>query len=232
MPDERAAYRRELRRRQKALARLVRRAAVLRQRIVVVFEGWDASGKSGTIRRLVRGLEPGTYTVVPVAAPTRAEARHGFLWRFRRQLRSPRTLTVFDRSWYGRVLFERVEGLVTPRQLAGAYRDIRAFEERELTGPGRCLLKFWLQVSPAEQRARLVRRARDPSKRHRLSAHDWKNLAQREAYERALEDVFRLTGGGRTPWTRLDANDKRRLRLAALERVARGLRGLGGVAAD
>lgn len=218
----RRAYRKALRGLQRRIASLTERVAARQGVLVVVLEGWDASGKSGTTRRLVRGLRPELHRSIAIVAPTRAEARHPFPARFRRHLRDPAPMTVFDRSWYGRVLFERVEGLASPADVEHAYRAIRRLEA-SLVGPRRALLKVWLEISAAEQRRRLLARAGDPAKRHKLNADDWRNLAQREAYEVAREDMFARTSTRACPWVVVDANDKRRARIRVLERVARAL---------
>lgn len=220
-----AAYKKELRRLQRTVAELVSRAARRQAAAVVVFEGWDASGKSGTIRRLVRAVDPKHYRVIPIVAPSPTEARHHFLWRFRRHLAGRRPLIVFDRSWYGRVLFERVEGLAGAREVEQAYRDIRRFEA-QCVGSRRTLVKIWLDIDAGEQRARLESRARDPEKRHKLHPDDWRNLELRAAYTAACAAMFERTGSAQAPWVRIDANDKRRARLRALAVVIRALRRL------
>lgn len=220
-----SAYKRKLHRLQRELRTLVGHAARERRRVVMLLEGWDGSGKSGAIRRMVRRLDPATYRVVSVKAPTREELRHHFLWRFRRALRARRTLTIFDRSWYGRVLFERVEGLVTRAAVLQAYGEIGTFET-ELAGPRGALVKVWLEIDAAEQRARLLQRARNPSKRYKLTADDWRNLRRRRAYERARDEMLARTDLPRTPWAVIDAADKRRARLTTLGQLVAALRRL------
>jgi len=203
--------------------------------LCIVFEGWDAAGKGGVIRRLVTPLDPRHVSVAQFAAPTSREKRHHFLWRFWPVLPGWGGMTVLDRSWYGRVLVERVEGFATEEQWGRAYEEIVQFEHT-LVAEGTILLKFWLEISDAEQLGRFERRATDPLKAWKLGDEDWRNRAKRPSYEAAIEDMVVLTDHPAAPWMLISAESKRYARVAVLERTVAAvedgfrLRGLGEVA--
>src|SRR3954467_14891479 len=157
--------------------------------VCVVFEGWDASGKGGCIKRLVAPLDPRHVRVAQFAAPTYDEKRHHFLWRFWPKLPGWGGMVVFDRSWYGRVLVERVEEFATPEQWKRAYREICQFEEM-LAAEGTVLVKFWMHLSNAERRGGLGRRQDDPLRQWKLTDEDWRNRDKRNAYVEAIEDML------------------------------------------
>jgi len=184
--------------------------------VCVVFEGWDASGKGGAIRRLVDPLDPRHVQVAQFAAPSAREKRHHFLWRFWPVLPGWGGMTVLDRSWYGRVLVERVEGFATPEQWGRAYQEIVEFE-RTLVAEGTILLKFWLEISDAEQLKRFERRAVDPLKAWKLGDEDWRNRSRRAAYEQAVEDMIGRTDHRDAPWILIEAESKRYARVAVVE---------------
>ena len=167
--------------------------------VCVVFEGWDASGKGGAIKRLVSPLDPRHVRVVQFAAPSDDERRHHFLWRFWPVLPGWGGMAVFDRSWYGRVLVERVDGLATREQWLRAYDEINAFE-RTLADEGTILVKLWLHISEAEQLRRFEARAADPLKAWKLTEDDWANRAKRGEYEQAVEDMLARTDQPHAPW--------------------------------
>ena len=160
--------------------------------VCVVFEGWDASGKGGAIKRLVAQMDPRHVRVVQFSAPTANEKRHHFLWRFFPLLPGWGGMAVFDRSWYGRVLVERVEGLATREQWLRAYDEINSFE-RTLADEGMILIKLWLHVSDSEQLKRFERRAKDPLKAWKLTDEDWRNRERRPEYEQAVDDMIART---------------------------------------
>ena len=203
--------------------------------LCIVFEGWDAAGKGGVIRRLVTPLDPRHVSVAQFAAPTSREKRHHFLWRFWPVLPGWGGMTVLDRSWYGRVLVERVEGFATEEQWARAYQEIVEFEHT-LVAEGTILLKFWLEISDAEQLKRFERRAADPLKAWKLGEEDWRNRGRRPAYEAAIEDMVVRTDHSAAPWLLVAAESKRYARVAVVERsvaaIEEGLRarGFGDVA--
>ena len=186
--------------------------------VCVVFEGWDASGKGGAIRRLVAELDPRHVRVVQFAAPTHDEKRHHWLWRFWPALPGWGGMAVLDRSWYGRVLVERVEGFATEPQWRRAYEEIRDFE-RMLAAEGMLLVKLWLHLSDAEQLKRFQKRAKDPLKAWKLTDEDWRNRDKRPQYEAAVEDMLAETSTDVAPWTLVEAESKRYARVKVVETV-------------
>ena len=176
--------------------------------VVVLFEGWDASGKGGTIKRLVGHLDPRHVRVVPYAAPTYDEKRHHWLWRFWPALPGWGGMTVLDRSWYGRVLVERVEKFATAEQWRRAYEEINAFEKM-LADEGAIIVKFFLHLSSKEQLARFEARERDPLKTWKITDEDWRNRKKRKAYLRATEDMLERTDRPWAPWHVIPAESKR-----------------------
>ncbi|MDR3563368.1 MAG: polyphosphate:AMP phosphotransferase [Negativicutes bacterium] len=189
---------------------------------VIVFEGWDAAGKGGAIHRLCHDLDPRGYRVVPVAAPNDTEKQHHYLWRFWTHFPSNGELVIFDRSWYGRVLVERVENFATRRQWEQAYGEINAME-RHLAGHGAVILKFWLDITPDEQLARFREREADPDKRWKITDEDWRNRSKRGDYETAVTDMLGRTHQTHAPWHVIDANQKLSARLTILETVIAAL---------
>lgn len=198
---------------------------------IYVFEGPDASGKGGCIRRLVDTLDPRNYQVIQVAAPTEEEAAQPYLWRFWRQVSEAGRLTVFDRSWYGRVLVERVEGFASRDEWRRAYAEINDFED-QLTEHGIVLAKFFLSITPNEQGRRFEARLETPYKRWKLTDEDWRNRARWWDYEQAIHDMFEATDTRDVPWTLVAANNKRTARLAVLETACEALRRRLNRAAD
>jgi polyphosphate kinase 2 (PPK2 family) len=188
----------------------------------IVFEGWDASGKGGAIKRLVGPLDPRHVRVAQFAAPTYDEKRHHFLWRFWPVLPGWGGMAVLDRSWYGRVLVERVEGFATTEQWSRAYDEIVEFE-RTLTAEGMILVKFWLHVSAHEQLRRFESRAADPLRSWKLTDEDWRNRAKRAEYEDAIEDMLVRTDHEKAPWHLVAGDDKRTARVTVVETVCRAI---------
>jgi polyphosphate kinase 2 (PPK2 family) len=187
--------------------------------VCVIFEGEDASGKGGAIRRLVGPMDPRHVRVVQFAAPTHDEKRHHFLWRFWPSLPGWGGMAVFDRSWYGRVLVERVEGFATREQWLRAYDEINSFE-RTLADEGMILVKFWLHISGEEQLKRFKRREKDPLKSWKLTEEDWRNREKRDQYKQAVEDmVARTSVEPHARWHLIPAESKRYARVAVLETV-------------
>jgi polyphosphate kinase 2 (PPK2 family) len=198
--------------------------------LCVVFEGWDASGKGGAIKRLVAQIDPRHSRVVQFAAPTPDEKRHHFLWRFFPVLPGWGGMAVFDRSWYGRVLAERVEGFATREQWLRAYDEINGFE-RSLADEGMILVKFWLHISSEEQLKRFKKREGDPLKAWKLTEEDWRNREKRKAYAEAVEDMLARTDQAHAPWHVVEADSKRYARVKVLEsvieRIEKGMRQWG-----
>jgi polyphosphate kinase 2 (PPK2 family) len=198
--------------------------------VALVFEGWDASGKGGAIRRLTGPLDPRHVTVKSIAAPSAREKRHHFLWRFWPTLPGWGGMSIFDRSWYGRVLVERVEGFATKAEWTRAYKEIVEFE-RGLCAEGMVLVKFWMEISDAEQLRRFKAREKDPLKQWKLTDEDWRNREKRPAYEKALEAMLERTDHAPAPWHVIPADSKRYARVAVLEAaiaaIEQGLRATG-----
>ena len=190
--------------------------------LCVLFEGWDASGKGGAIKRLVAPLDPRHVRVAQFAAPTHDEKRHHFLWRFWPVLPGWGGFAVLDRSWYGRVLVERVEGYATEEQWSRAYEEIAQFE-RTLTAEGMVLVKFWMHVSEQEQLARFESRRDDPLRSWKLTDEDWRNREQRPAYEAAVEELLERTDRPWAPWHVVAGDSKRAARVEVLETVCRAV---------
>jgi AMP-polyphosphate phosphotransferase len=186
--------------------------------VCVLFEGWDASGKGGAIKRLVAHIDPRHVRVVQFAAPTPDEKRHHFLWRFFPVLPGWGGMAVFDRSWYGRVLVERVEGFATREQWLRAYDEINSFE-KTLADEGMVLVKLWLHISEAEQLKRFERRQKDPLKAWKLTDEDWRNREKRVEYEEAVEDMLARTDQPHAPWHLVEADSKRHARVRVIEVV-------------
>jgi polyphosphate kinase 2 (PPK2 family) len=190
--------------------------------LCVVFEGWDASGKGGAIQRLVSALDPRHVRVAQFAAPTFDEKRHHFLWRFWPKLPGWGGMAVFDRSWYGRVLVERVEGLASVDTWQRAYSEIVDFET-SLAAEGMILVKFWVHVSPEEQLRRFEKRRDDPLKTWKLTREDWRNRDKRGAYEQAVEEMLDRTDLPVAPWHVIAGDDKRWARVDVVRTVSRAM---------
>ncbi|KAA0239675.1 hypothetical protein EDM76_03025 [bacterium] len=205
----RAEYGRELVRQQVALRELARELYLRRRSLIVVYEGWDAAGKGSNIRRVTEKLDPRGYEVYPIAAPVGEERTHHYLWRFWRRMRPPseKQVLIFDRSWYGRVLVERVEGFCGEPEWKRAYREINEFE-RQLTNAGAIIVKFWLQVSPEEQLRRFQERSDTPHKQWKLTGEDWRNREKWGEYEEAVEEMLLRTSTLTAPWRIIEGNSK------------------------
>jgi polyphosphate kinase 2 (PPK2 family) len=198
--------------------------------LCVVFEGWDASGKGGAIKRLTAPLDPRHVRVAQFAAPSPDELRHHFLHRFWPALPGWGGMTVFDRSWYGRVLVERVEGFATPEQWERGYEEIVAFEHG-LAEEGAIVVKLWLHISAKEQLKRFESRAADPLKAWKLTPDDWENRAKRDAYVEAVEEMLDRTDRRRARWRLVAAESKRHARVQVVrivnEEIEAGMRRWG-----
>lgn len=186
--------------------------------VCLVFEGWDASGKGGAIKRVTAPLDPRHVRVASFAAPTFDEKRHHFLARFWDKLPGWGGMAILDRSWYGRVLVERVEGFATQDEWRRAYSEIRGFE-RSLADEGMLLLKFWLHVSEDEQLKRFKDRQTDPLKKWKLTDEDWRNREKRPEYEAAVIEMLERTDTSCAPWIIIEGNDKRYARVKVIETV-------------
>ena len=186
---------------------------------IIAFEGWDASGKGGAIQRLTVEWDPRYYQVWPIAAPTEAERERHFLWRFWKRLPARGEINVFDRTWYGRVLVERVEGYATETEWKRAYDEINEFEAQQKDN-GVTVIKLFLHVTQAEQDKRFQKRLADPWKRWKTGTDDYRNRARRADYMKVYADMFDRTDTRWAPWKVIDANDKKAARIAALTYVA------------
>ena len=189
------------------------------QRSIIMLEGWDAAGKGGIIQRLTAQLDPRYFEVWPIGAPTDEEKARHFLWRFWTRLPGNCDISIFDRSWYGRVLVERVEGFATEAEWRKGYDEINEFEA-QLTGSRTNLVKLFVHVTQAEQDKRLADRLDDPWKRWKTGAEDYRNRAHRGAYLDAMHDMFAHTDTRWAPWKVIDGNNKKAARIAALSHVA------------
>jgi polyphosphate:AMP phosphotransferase len=216
-------YERELAALQGELARLTRKKAFRRRSVVLAFEGLDAAGKGGAIRRLTAALDARQYTVVPVSAPTPEELARPYLWRFWRNLPERGEFAIFDRSWYGRVLVERVRGLTPEADWRRAYDEINEFE-LQLAEADMTVHKFWLAVGKDEQLKRLEARRQEPLKRFKVDEEDWENRRFYDDYQRAASDMIERTNTEHAPWTIVAADDKRHARVEVLRAACDAIR--------
>ncbi len=218
-----ADYEEELAALQSRLARLVRHSSFRkRHSLVAVFEGNDAAGKGGSIRRVTRALDARQYKVMQTAAPTEEERAQPYLWRFMRQVPGHGQITLYDRSWYGRVLVERVDGLVSEETYLRAYAEINDFES-VLIHHGAVVVKFWLAISKDEQLRRFKAREQQRYKRYKITADDYRNRAKWDAYQRAAHDMIERTSTELAPWTLVEANDKHFARVKVLRTLVTAL---------
>lgn len=224
-------YRHELERRQIAIGRLARDLRGSGRSVVAVFEGTDAAGKGGSIRRLTQALDARFYEVVSIAAPSDEERARPYLWRFWRRLPQQGHFAIFDRSWYGRVLVERLEGFCAPADWRRAFGEINAFEE-QLVDAGCVVLKFWLTTSAEEQLRRFQEREAMGYKHYKITPEDWRNREKWGAYQAAAAEMIERTSTEIAPWTLVEAEDKLHARLkvlrtveTALDRATKGRRG-------
>jgi polyphosphate:AMP phosphotransferase len=217
-----AQYERELEKLRGRFALLTRKKAFAKRAAVLAFEGMDAAGKGGVIRRLTSALDARQYNDVSVSAPSPEELAHPYLWRFWRRIPDRGELTVFDRSWYGRVLVERVRGLTAAADWQRAYDEIREFE-LQLAEHGIIVHKFWLAVSKDEQLQRLKARDADPLKRFKVDPEDWANRRFYDAYQAAAQEMIERTDTAYAPWTVVEADDKRYARLKVLRAVCEAM---------
>lgn len=218
------AYNNRLPKRQAKLAKLHQAAVEKGISTVVVFEGPDAAGKGGGIRRIIEALDARTYSILPIAAPTEEELAHHYLWRFWRHLPRAGRMTVFDRSWYGRLLVERVEGFANQDEWQRSYAEINEFED-QLLEHGIVLVKFWLHIDKDEQLRRFEARKHIPWKRWKLTDEDWRNHAKWQDYEKAAHDMIQKTSMQAAPWTVIESQDKLWGRIRILETLCKALQG-------
>jgi polyphosphate kinase 2 (PPK2 family) len=196
--------------------------------VVIAFEGWDAAGKGGCIKRLTEKLDPRGYAVHPIGAPTDEERKRHYLWRFWTRLPDRGRWAIFDRTWYGRVLVERVEGFAKKKEWKRAFREINEFE-RQLVDDGTVLVKVFLAITKDEQKRRFDERARDPYKRWKIGPEDWRNREHWDDYVEAAEEMFAETSTDFAPWKVIGADRKWQARLTVIKHV---LKRLGQVEAE
>lgn len=219
---EKKEYRKQLEKYQGKLHLLARTAYERKISTIIVLEGWDAGGKGGIIRRIINPLDARKYQIIPIAAPTDEERAHHYLWRFWRHLPRGGQITIYDRSWYGRVLVERVEGFANHDQWMRAYAEIADFEE-QLTEHGTVLLKFWLHIDKDEQLRRFKEREKIAYKQYKITEEDYRNRERWDDYELAVNDMVERTSTEYAPWTLIEGNDKRYARIKAIKTVCERL---------
>ncbi len=219
---DRDDYQRQLRRYQGRLQDLVWQAYREQRSLVVAFEGWDAAGKGSAIRRVTSAIDPRLYQLTQIAAPSDEEAAQHYLWRFWRRLQRDGRAALFDRSWYGRVLVERVEGFARAEEWQRAYAEINEFE-RELTAHGSVVVKFWIHISPEEQLARFRAREQEPHKRYKITDEDWRNREKWPAYAEAINQMVERTDTPDARWHLVAGNDKLYARVRILKVLCKTL---------
>lgn len=215
-------YKKELKELQSKLFRLENMMFQARVPLVIMYEGWDAAGKGGNIKRVAQALDARAYTIFPSPAPTKPELAHPHLWRYWTRLPKAGHVGLYDRSWYGRVLVERTEEITPPERWAQGYDEINEFEH-DLVDWGAIFLKFWVDVSPEEQLARFKAREADPSKQWKITPDDWRNREKYPQYKSAIDDMFRLTSTKYAPWIVLESDDKKYARIKALKIIVKAL---------
>jgi polyphosphate kinase 2 (PPK2 family) len=218
-----AAYGRELEHLQNQLHLLAHEVYLQKRPVVIVFEGWDAAGKGGAIKRLTERMDPRGFVVWPIAAPSGDDKVRHYLYRFWRRLPETGQIAIFDRSWYGRVLVERVEGYCSAADWQRAYSEINQFE-RQLADFGTIVFKFWLHISQAEQLRRFQEREGSGYKSWKLTDEDWRNRGKWEDYAQAVDDMLLKTSTQSSSWTLVEANDKYYARIKVLKTVAERLK--------
>ena len=216
-------YKKRLSELQKELTRLQNEMYLKRIPVVVALEGWDAAGKGGAIKRLTEPLDPRGYEVVPTAAPNDIEKAHHYLWRFWKSMPKDGHMTIFDRTWYGRVMVERIEGFCSQPEWHRAYREINQMEQ-QLTDHGVIVLKFWLQIDKDEQERRFKERMENPEKQWKITDEDWRNREKWDDYVKAVDEMILRTSTTYAPWTIVEANSKYYARIKILETVVRALK--------
>jgi len=215
---DRDTYDRKLEKLQRKLTQIQQAYLYQLRSGVMVFEGWDAAGKGGTIRRISAALDPRSFKVWPIGPPRKYYLDRHHLLRFMERLPPAGAITAFDRSWYGRVLVERVEGLAPKARWKAAYREINDFE-RMLTDDGMRLVKFFFHITPEEQLARFEERLRNPIKRWKLSYEDFRNRRRWQDYADAIDEMFERTSTSYAPWHVIPANDKKYARIMAISEI-------------
>jgi polyphosphate kinase 2 (PPK2 family) len=215
-------YGAELIRYQVALYKLGYQVYVQHRPVIMVFEGWDAAGKGGAIKRVTEKLDPRGYSVYPIGAPQGDDASHHYLWRFWRRLPELGQIAIFDRSWYGRVMVERIEGFCQENEWKRAYREMNEFEH-QLVDFGTVLFKFWFHISKEEQLNRFDGRSGDKLRSWKLTDEDWRNREKWDLYVQAVEEMIVKTSTLSAPWTLVEGNSKNYARIKVLKTIVDGL---------
>ena len=213
---DKKTYNAELSKYQGKLNKLSRQAHEKKRSSILVFEGWDAGGKGGAIRRLTHAIDARNYQVIPVAAPTDEEKLHHYLWRFWRHIPRAGQVTIYDRSWYGRVLVERVEGFASEKEWKQSYSEIVNFEEA-MSDHGTLLLKFWLHIDKEEQLNRFKAREEISYKKHKITEEDYRNREKWDEYNIAVNEMVTRTSTQKNPWIMVEANDKKYARIKIIK---------------
>jgi polyphosphate kinase 2 (PPK2 family) len=203
---------------QVALFKLAYQVYVQQRPVMIVFEGWDAAGKGGAIRRITEKIDPRGFVVYPIAAPKGDDATHHYLWRFWRRLPEAGQIAIFDRSWYGRVMVERIEGFCEETDWKRAYREINSFE-RQLVDFGTILFKFWLHIDQEEQLRRFESRSDDRLRSWKLTDEDWRNREKWPLYEEAVNEMLLKTSTISAPWTVVEGDSKMYARIKILKTI-------------
>lgn len=211
-------YRKKLKELQKELKKLHNKLYRKKIPVIIAYEGWDAAGKGGNIKRISGALDPRGYEVFPIASPTAEEKGRHFLWRFYNRLPKTGHIAIFDRTWYGRVMVERLEGFCSENDWKRAYREINEFE-RDLTDWGAIVIKFWVQIDKDTQLERFTLRQNTPEKQWKITDEDWRNREKWDLYEKAIDEMIKKTNTVAAPWYILESNDKKYARIKALETV-------------
>ena len=216
MPEE--EYREELEACQKKLRSLHNKLYRKKVPVIIAYEGWDAAGKGGNIKRIAGALDPRGYEVIPIASPEPHEKNRHFLWRFWTRLPKTGHVAIFDRTWYGRVMVERLEGFCSKNDWQRAYNEINEFE-KELTEWGAVVVKFWVQIDKDTQLARFTERQNTPEKQWKITDEDWRNREKWDLYEEAVDEMIEKTSTTYAPWVILESNDKKYARIKAMKTV-------------
>ncbi|MEZ4763604.1 MAG: phosphate--AMP phosphotransferase, partial [Calditrichia bacterium] len=215
---DRKDYEKELDKYQERIRELEHTLYQKRIPVVIVYEGWDAAGKGGNIKRLTQLMDPRGYDVIPIAAPNDIERKHHYLWRFWKEFPKAGHFAIFDRSWYGRVMVERVEGFCSEAEWKRAYREINEMEA-QLTNFGTVIVKFWLHIDKETQLRRFKLREATPHKRYKITDEDWRNREKWDLYEAAVDEMLFRTSSTYAPWTIIESNCKLYARVKALKTV-------------
>lgn len=211
-------YAEQLKKCQKELSKLHSKLYQAKIPMIIAFEGWDAAGKGGAIKRISSALDPRGYEAIPIAAPDKTELAHHYLWRFWNNIPKTGHIAIFDRTWYGRVMVEKLEGFTPAERCAQAYDEINGFE-KELSDSGFIIVKFWIQIDKDEQLRRFTERQNTPAKQWKITDEDWRNREKWEQYEAAVNEMLAKTSSAYVPWNVIEANDKKYARIKVLQAV-------------